>query len=526
MKRKLSESFGVLAVLGAAILLGSGCTPTDRDFASGGAAGAGGAGGAGGQGGGCPAGFVECDGDPNTVCETDTMTNLGHCGTCDKACSEVIDANIECVAGKCSITSCNNGRGNCDNFYDNGCESNPTTSFEHCGTCGNSCEAPDAITACVAGSCQLAQCVAGKLDCDMNPMTGCEVNPATNVDHCSACGMACKTPNGTMTCMDSMCAFDTCNTGFADCNKFIPDGCEVDLLSDPHNCTACGASCKGGTCKAGVCTTPELVAKTAFSPGKMAIFKDVIYFGSRSTNGEFASVPVAGGTPVLLGTVPGSTNAVVVSVDGIFVAASAGVQRMALDGSNKVSYGNQTARGIAVTPNEVYWTTLSNIRKGQLIALPLPITVATTASSALGLFIDNKNEMMYWSLVDGSLWSSPLAPFSQKQLATGPLSANNVVSDAKNVYWSSTKGVHSVSTTGGNVIDFGGSSSVRSVSVDATYVYWTDETGGLVQRALKDGSAAAEIVAIDQAGPYGLALDSQFVYWSASGGNEIWKLPK
>jgi hypothetical protein len=113
MMGRLAISFAAVGLLLAAALTASGCTPTDRDFASGGA---------GGQGGGCPTGFAECDANPDTVCETDMTTSLEHCGVCEHACAAALDANVRCVAGTCSIASCSEGRENCDNFYDNGCE--------------------------------------------------------------------------------------------------------------------------------------------------------------------------------------------------------------------------------------------------------------------------------------------------------------------------------------------------------------------------------------------------------------------
>ncbi len=364
----------------------------------------------------------------------------------------------------------------------------------------------------------------GKLDCDKDPKTGCEVEPTTNVDHCGGCGMGCTTPNGTMACMDSMCSFVACNANFDDCTPAA--GCETDLLSDPHHCTACGKSCNGGACKAGVCNPPILVAKIPFAPSKFAIFKDVIYVGSRSSTGDFASVSIAGGNPLLIGSTPGFTNAVEVNTDGIFVAASQGAIRMNLDGSNKFNYGsnNQSSRGIGTTGNDVYWTTLNTIKKGQIM-FGLPITLWSGITTANGLFI-TPNAIMYWTLNDGAIWSSPTADFAPKQISIGPPTANNIFADLKNVYWSSAKGIHWSPISGGNSIELASSTAVRSVAIDATHLYWTDETAGLVQRIVKDGSAPAEVLALDQAGPYGLALDSQFVYWSDSTSSEIWKLPK
>lgn len=45
----------------------------------------------------CPTGFADCDGDPATVCETDTRSSAAHCGACARACG----GSATCQAGDC-----------------------------------------------------------------------------------------------------------------------------------------------------------------------------------------------------------------------------------------------------------------------------------------------------------------------------------------------------------------------------------------------------------------------------------------
>ena len=134
MKRSCSggrRGLGVLALtaLGLVAQL-SGCDDAASTGGSGannggaGGAGAGGAGGSGGAGGAgaCPSGFDECDGNPNTVCETATATSVNSCG----ACGEVCPAGAEnqkpvCAASTCGLV-CENGFEDCDRDPANGCE--------------------------------------------------------------------------------------------------------------------------------------------------------------------------------------------------------------------------------------------------------------------------------------------------------------------------------------------------------------------------------------------------------------------
>ena len=519
MMRKLVGCLGAGAILWVFVGLGGGCTPTEREFN---------AAGGGGQG-GCGGSLAECDGNLETVCETDTSASNLHCGACDQACTAVADAEHGCVAGKCSITSCTNGRENCDNFYENGCETNPMTNSDHCGTCGNSCAAPDAITACVAGTCLLAQCVMGKLDCDMDAKTGCEVDPATNVDHCGACGAACFGAFATMACVNSQCMIGSCDPNYIDCDQIPENGCERDSLTDHAHCGTCGNDCGTGGCRNGTCVLPELLGPTPFPPGKLAIYKMSLYIGSRSTAGDVGSMPLTGGPANIIGTGPGMINALYVDLDGIYMAGSQGAMRLSFDGTSKFNYSagfNQLARGIAVVPGRVYWTALSNIRYSD-INLPLPMTFATTLAASQGIMADAANNILYWTLNDGSVWSSPVGTMAMsKQLAMGPNGANNIVADDKYLYWSSTKGIERVDILGGDPVEIGLSPDIRSVAIDATHVYWTDENAGMIQRVRKDGSGLVEIIGFSQQGPYGLALDNQYVYWSNSTSSNIWRAPK
>ena len=70
----------------------------------------------------CASGFTHCD-SGNTGCETNTRSDLAHCGSCSKTCDGVLHANgVSCTAGACTFTSCMAGFGDCDGDKANGCE--------------------------------------------------------------------------------------------------------------------------------------------------------------------------------------------------------------------------------------------------------------------------------------------------------------------------------------------------------------------------------------------------------------------
>jgi hypothetical protein len=59
-------------------------------------------------------------------------------------------------------------------------------------------------------------------------------------------------PNSTATCAGGSCSF-TCTAGKVDCNLQAVDGCESTLATDPNNCGKCNNVCASGKCFAGSC---------------------------------------------------------------------------------------------------------------------------------------------------------------------------------------------------------------------------------------------------------------------------------
>lgn len=85
-----------------------------------------------------------------------------------------------------------------------------------------------------------------------------DVPPRGDPSNCGACGVTCPTPPNTAgaSCLFGRCAFESCRTGFADCDSDSANGCEVSTSDDPRNCSACGRACRSDIpfCVAGACT--------------------------------------------------------------------------------------------------------------------------------------------------------------------------------------------------------------------------------------------------------------------------------
>ncbi len=182
---------------------------------------------------------------------------------CDGMVDEELDASCvlehavaACSRGGCLIVECEDGYRDCDHDPATGCEVRPDDP-DNCGTCGNHCALPHAISACVDGQCVPTGCQDSFADCDDNP-NDCETS-TTSLDNCAGCGLHCSdadVANGTASCELGSCGVGTCFTDYGDCNRTPDDGCEQSLMT-VDDCGACGQACDfAGSvddCSSGVC---------------------------------------------------------------------------------------------------------------------------------------------------------------------------------------------------------------------------------------------------------------------------------
>jgi hypothetical protein len=105
-------------------------------------------------------------------------------------------------------------------------------------------------------------------------------------------------------------------------------------------------------------------------------------------------------------------------------------------------------------------------------------------------------------------------------LATGNglIYHRGLVLDASYLYWGDETGIHRILKTGGSVQDLAADTESYSLAVDSTHVYWTREdwTTGQVRRALIGGGGMTTLITnLDS--PSGLALDSTQLYFTEAG---------
>jgi hypothetical protein len=98
----------------------------------------------------CLTGFADCDGLPDTGCETDLAHTPEHCGDCLHVCEKPLNGVAGCSNGQCMIRGCNPGWEDCDHNPANGCEHPIWTDLE-CLACDLPCQAG---THCNQGACE------------------------------------------------------------------------------------------------------------------------------------------------------------------------------------------------------------------------------------------------------------------------------------------------------------------------------------------------------------------------------------
>src|SRR5213075_1430812 len=115
------------------------------------------------------------------------------------------NASESCVAGACTLGTCDAGFANCDGQAANGCEVDITSSTANCGACNAQCTNLHGTTSCTAGAC-VPTCLTGFANCDGIAANGCETNTQTSTANCGSCGSACSLASATAVCSSGACA--------------------------------------------------------------------------------------------------------------------------------------------------------------------------------------------------------------------------------------------------------------------------------------------------------------------------------
>jgi hypothetical protein len=252
------------------------------------------------------------------------------------------------------------------------------------------------------------------------------------------------------------------------------------------------------------CASPTVLASGQAAPSRMAIDSESIYWGNYGSgsapDGSIASCPKTGcgGQPTLLAT--GVTGPV----------------------------------GIAVDAANVYWVepptgNVSSCPKSGCGTNP-PTILAGDEDDPFAVAVDSTG--LYWVTPDGDVRTCQPDSCTPHSLAKNQDGAEYVGLYDGGIYWTTNAQIGSVSECSETNCSM--PSTLTSVSfpdgiaVDGTGVYWVIEqpAGSLMTCPLTGCGAGPKTLASGQGTPFGIALDSAYVYFTDSSTGAVVRVAK
>jgi hypothetical protein len=187
------------------------------------------------------------------------------------------------------------------------------------------------------------------------------------------------------------------------------------------------------------------------------------------------------------------TQAVRVHGDTVFFSAGPEVWFLPIAGGpvTEVAGGSSFVLAIAADATRVYWTaSAGNIQSAPREAGGPLATLASGQTSPHGIAVDATH--LYWTnqgtapdYLDGAIVRLPLDGSGEpEELATGEVQPMQLVVDDDTLFWVGRGGaVRRMPASGGALTSlFEGPPGPRAIAVDATNVYWVNETEGTVEK--------------------------------------------
>jgi hypothetical protein len=363
-------------------------------------------------------------------------------------------------------------------------------------------------------------CAPGFGDCDSNP-ADCET-ALDQVTSCGSCTTVCTAPNATVACTNLSCVIAQCNAGRADCDGSYANGCEIDLLVDAANCGVCGKSCGAGSCAAGQCTAATLGTFTGSTP-RGAVTQSHVWVLTES-GGIYTLTRIAkdGSGGAVVDSVNADAGGFAADSSFVYVARSTdGIERYhASTGLADATWSatvSPLAAELAVQGTAFYWlsgstsytapkataspvlqlapppggtgsdlvvssvatyfrvnTTLYGVPLGggsaSTVSLPLQQTL-WLAAHGNRVYVAINNSGIHWHVFDPAKTTQDPATLLLPQA----VSFNGLTADASRVIYTRSldKQVYSVPTSGGNAVSIGTLPTNPSgiLAADASFVY-------------------------------------------------------
>lgn len=313
----------------------------------------------------------------------------------------------------------------------------------------------------------------------------------------------------------------------------------ADPSSDPVACAPCESpdadaadpfpvpSCDGGTC-------PVTLASGLNVPHSVAVDATNAYYTTSSD--DVVAVPLSGGTPTTLAS--GQTLPYGITVHGgyLYWTTNSLLQRMPVTGGTPTLLSLELVSRFAVDDTHVYFASPNGSGNGPLMRVPVTggtaETLATSPGAAMGVAIDAAH--VYWVSSDlaGAAWLSraSLDGSSPTTLAAMPISSGAFAIDGTYAYVANsvddrcgrTSTLTKVPLVGGAATPFASwKGDFSDVVADGTNVYWS--TG---IRILKSGPQGGSytIMPVEQTLIDAIAVDATSLYWSSATDGVVMRL--
>jgi len=284
----------------------------------------------------------------------------------------------------------------------------------------------------------------------------------------------------------------------------------------------------------------QIIGGTVPPPAWIALQAGYVYFTSPDGN-TVARVPnfVGGNLETLCCTTGERPQRLAVSSSYLWFTSSQGVSRVDLNSMQRQLINPASSYGIAFTPSNIFWTQDGgNVMQAALDGSN-PIQIAGGQGRPEAITTDPN--AVYWLPTTGGPWPMrypfPSGP-AQNLSANGSISfsTGQILVDGTEVYWTDPDqgGLYKVTTNSGSqTLDIVTDHQNRpmGIALDTNYVYWTNQGDGTVVRLPRLGGSA-QTIATGQATPTGIVVDGSGAYWANQGnsnnvGGSImhWSLP-
>lgn len=455
-----------------------------------------------------------------------------------------VDADVSEAQVDTSLGSCPAGFMDCDGDPAHRCETNIETSATNCGVCGQVCPAaPNAHGQCEKGVCILV-CQSGYASCDGDESNGCETHTASDLQNCGACKHVCGDAHGAPACVSGQCGID-CTTGFGDCDADNGNGCESELTNSAAHCGWCGHDCLGASCQANLCQ-PTLLTTFPNPAVRLAAWDVNLYVVvSNPTGALIVRVPKTGGGSSDLRQLSAVPTSIAVDAGGVFTSdTSNGGQILvtALNGSSTspLAQGYANPAMLVLDDSAAYWAFVSSgeARVAWVPKQGTKVTPLPAAQEIDGVAVDTTD--VYWtsrqSSTDGGGGSTGYvnsiakAGGQAQAPAVGSFSPGTVRVDADRLYWTDVAGneLMTVPKQGGRTdVIFDGYVG-PDFAIDETHLYWIGQGTKTVHKLSKSGGPARLLVSLSQAMAANIAVDGTHLYWATvdTARTSAWKVAK